>query len=70
MSNTQLKIIEEAILLTPQERADVADALLKSLDQPDSEIDKAWAEEAERRIYTLDKASTLSSEEVFSKYDL
>ncbi len=70
MSNTQLKIIEEAIQLTPQERADIADALLKSLDQPDSEIDKAWAEEAERRINTLDTTKTLSSEEVFSKYGL
>ena len=70
MSNAQLKIIEEAIQLTPQERADIADALLKSLDKPDSEIDKVWAKEAERRIDTLETTTTLSSEEVFSKYGL
>ena len=70
MSNTQLKIIEEAIQLSPRERADIADALLKSLDQPDSEIDKAWAEEAERRVNSLDTTTTLSSKEVYSRYGL
>ena len=70
MSDAQLKIIEEAILLTPQERADIADALLRSLDTPDSEIDKAWALEAEARINTLETTTTISSEEVFTKYGL
>ncbi len=70
MSNTQLKILEEAIQLTPNERADLADALLRSLDNPDNTVDQAWIQEAERRVHELKSTTTLSSAEVFSKYGL
>lgn len=50
---TRDAVLEEALRLTPQERADVAAELLESLEveRPDQqeEVEKAWAEEIERR---------------------
>ena len=43
-------IVSEALQLTPQERARVIDALLLSLDEPDPELDRVWAEEALARL--------------------
>ena len=49
MSSQQ--ILREAMALSAEERARLAEELLTSLDSAaQSEIDRAWAEEAERRI--------------------
>ena len=47
----KLKAIEDQVLqLPPQERAQLAERLLSSLDEVDTiEVEKLWAEEAERR---------------------
>lgn len=50
MSTTSDKLLEKALHLPPLERAAIADGLLSSLDKPDAEIDKLWAEEVESRI--------------------
>ena len=47
MLATQLQ--EEALKLNPVEKAHLAELLLISLDRPDSEIEKKWAEESEQR---------------------
>lgn len=49
-------ILSEALSLSPNDRAMLADHLLASLDGPNQkEIDAAWAEEAERRMREIDE---------------
>ena len=44
------KFLEQALQLSLAERADIVDQLLKSLDQPDEQIEALWKDEAEDRI--------------------
>lgn len=55
-------VISKALHLRPAERFAVIEALIRSLDNPDSAIDKAWAVEAEKRLkaYKSGKARTVS----------
>jgi len=54
---TQLEILEaEALKLTPDERAPLAQRLLASLDE-DAEIEDAWAAEIERRIAEVESGA-------------
>jgi putative addiction module component (TIGR02574 family) len=51
---TQLEIVEtEALKLSVEERARLADRLLASLNE-DAEVDEAWAREVERRIAEIE----------------
>lgn len=43
------EILEQAITLKPGERFTIVKSLLKSLDQPDRNIDKIWDGEAEKK---------------------
>ena len=57
MSGAQ--ILRDALALPPEERARLADELLRSVDQADrADIDAAWAEEAERRTDDFEKGLT------------
>lgn len=47
------QLIDEAVSLPVEERALVIDSLLRSLNQPESQIDKLWASEAQRRLDEL-----------------
>ena len=49
MNERVKKLSEEIRKLTPEEQADLMDELLVLTYQPDPAIEKAWAEEAERR---------------------
>ena len=67
MTKTVDQIIQEARTLTAEERARVAEELLRSLDDPEqAETDAAWAEEIERRIDELDagRMPTRAADEV------
>ena len=44
------EILERALKLSPEERLEVVEVLLRSLGDPDPELDKIWAEEALRRL--------------------
>ncbi|HJP94307.1 MAG TPA: addiction module protein [Pyrinomonadaceae bacterium] len=58
----------EALKLEPQARAELAEKLLKSLEElPEEEIQRLWAEEAVRRDAELDDgtASMRDAEDVF-----
>lgn len=70
MSQTLNSIVKLALDLPLKQRARVVDELLNSLDTPDSKIDAVWASEADARVAALDnwEVSTISSEDVFSKY--
>ncbi len=43
-------ILKEALNLDPAEKFIIVEGLLKSLDEPDHELDTLWADEAERRL--------------------
>lgn len=62
-------LIAEAISLPIEERALVADSLLKSLNPPESEIDKKWAAVAKRRLSEIQDGAVqaISGEDVFDK---
>ncbi|MCK4829040.1 addiction module protein [bacterium] len=66
MSSTKM-LISEALHLKPAERFIVIEALIKSLDIPDPEIEKSWAIEAEKRLeaYKAGKLETISFEDMF-----
>lgn len=70
MSNTANTILDQALELSPLERADVAERLLFSLDSPDSEMDNLWAKEADMRVEAYEKGNLeiVSAEEVFAKH--
>ena len=63
------EILEEAASLPVEERAQVVDSLLRSLNPPEAEIDRKWAEEARRRLQEIRSgtAEGASGEEVFEK---
>lgn len=64
------KLLKEALVLPIQEKSDLIDELIKSLDKPDSEIDELWKKEAESRIDAFDegKITTVTVHEAVSKY--
>ena len=61
-------ILKEALNLEPTEKFIIVEGLLNSLDEPDSEMDKIWADEAERRLeaYRDGKLKGIPMEEIFN----
>ena len=68
MSNKE--ILEQAMKLKPEERFLIIEGLIKSLDEPDKNIDEIWAIEAEKRLraYREEKIESVLMEEIFKKY--
>jgi putative addiction module component (TIGR02574 family) len=62
-------LIEEALSLPVEERASLADSLLRSLNRPDVAIDAQWAEAARRRRDELRTGivKAIPGDEVFSE---
>ena len=62
-------LFDQAISLPVEERALLVDKLLQSLNPLRSEIDKLWAEEAEKRVEEIRSGSveTVPGDQVFSK---
>ena len=70
MATTNERVIEEALSLPADLRLSLVEKLLKSLNLPiDEEIDRLWAEEAERRVSQIEegKARLVPGGEVFVK---
>jgi len=63
------QLIDEVVSLPVEERALVVDSLLRSLNQPESEIDKKWAKEAKRRLaeFRSGRVEAIPGDDVFSK---
>ena len=62
------EILEQAMALKPEERFMIVESLLKSLDEPNLEIDAIWAEEAEKRLqaYQEGRLEGIPMEEIFN----
>ena len=64
------EIVNEAMELTIEERAQLAGTLLSSLDEPtESEVERLWLQEAERRLqdFRKGKVKGIPAEEVFNR---
>lgn len=70
MATTNDRVIEEALSLPADVRLSLVEKLITSLNLPtDEEIDRLWAEEAERRVSQIEagEMKLVPGEEVFSK---
>lgn len=63
------EIIDMALQLKAEESYEIVEKILQSLDKPDAEIDRVWAEEALHRARACDEGlmKTVSSEEIFGE---
>jgi hypothetical protein len=68
-SVTTKELIEEAVSLPVEERALVAESILRSLNAPDPDIDRKWAVVARRRLAELREGARkpVPGEEVFRR---
>jgi len=66
---TMKELIQEVVALPVEERATVAEAILRSLNAPESEIDRKWAQLAQRRLAELrsGEVKPVPGDEVFTK---
>ncbi len=62
-------IIAEVLSLPVEQRAMVADSILKSLSPPETEIDKKWAAVAKKRLAEIQSGQVkpIPGEDVFKK---
>jgi putative addiction module component (TIGR02574 family) len=62
-------LINEALSLPVEERVQVVDSILRSMNPPVAEIDKKWAETAKVRLAELrsGKTASIPGDEVFNK---
>jgi putative addiction module component (TIGR02574 family) len=70
METTTDRVVEEALSLPADARLSLVDKLLASLNLPiDKEIDRLWAEEAERRVSQIEagEVKLVPGEQVFSR---
>lgn len=61
VATTAKRILQEALNLSEQERAEIAARLIESLDARDRDaagVEEAWAAEIERRCAALDAGTT------------
>ena len=68
MTAATTKLADKLLSLPCEDRIYLVDKLLKSLNAPSKEeVDKAWAEESERRIDEIEsgKVQTIPGEQVF-----
>ncbi len=70
MSTKTKKILNQALDLSPLEKAHLVDCLLSSLDKPDEQIDNLWREEVEKRLeaYQAGKLTSIPLQQILSKY--
>ncbi len=62
-------LVNELISLPVEERTKVVDSVLKSLNPPETEIDKKWVKQAKQRLTELRRGDSKSipGNEVFNK---
>lgn len=70
MQTAAEEMADKAKTLPDSDKLALVDRLLAQLDRPDPEIDRVWADEAERRwkAYKAGRVASVSYEEVMAKY--
>ena len=63
------EILRQALELKPEERFMLVEGLIKSIDEPNKEIDDLWAEESEKRLkaYRKGKLEAIPMKEIFKE---
>ena len=72
MSANSEQILQQALALSPEDRAQVVERLLASFQvPPDPQIDELWAREAEDRLDAYDRGElgAVPAEEVFARIE-
>lgn len=61
------EILEQALQLRPAERFILVEGLLRSLEEPNKQLDTIWADEAEKRLkaYRAGRMQTIPMEDIF-----
>ena len=62
----------QIVQLPPEERMQVVERILDSLDEPDAALDALWAKEADDRLaaYRRGELKAVALSEVFAKYQV
>ena len=70
MAQISKNIVDDALSLSTNQRVELVEKLLESLDAPNSEINNIWAKEADDRVraYENNVTSSKSISEVLKKY--
>jgi putative addiction module component (TIGR02574 family) len=70
MNSRTTSIAEEAERLPAADRIRLVEHLLATLDRPDPEIDRAWADESERRLdsYLRGETTARNAADVLDKH--
>jgi putative addiction module component (TIGR02574 family) len=70
MNTAIIELIEKAKALSDIDKLVLVDELLAQLNQPDPEIDRVWADEAEKRLkmYREGRLESVPYEKVMEKY--
>jgi len=70
MTETTKSLSVQARKLSPSERLELVDDILASLDEPDPNVDRLWAKEAEERLaaYRRGEIKAIPLEQVLAKY--
>ena len=70
MTETAKTLSERARMLSPEDRIELVDDILASLNEPDPNIDRLWAKEAEERLaaYRRGEIKAVPLQEVLAKY--
>jgi putative addiction module component (TIGR02574 family) len=70
MTQVNRNIVEDALSLSMNERVELVEKLLESLDTPNAELNAIWGQESDARIEAYEKKQLNSKplSEVLSKY--
>jgi len=68
--NEKDDLLQKALKMSPTDRAEIIDQLIRSLDIPDKEIDELWKREVENRLEAFKKGEikTITLQDVIKKY--
>ena len=64
-----MELLKEVLSLPVEQRALLADTILKSLNAPEADLDRIWVEEAKRRLEELrsGRIKAVAGDEVFQR---
>jgi putative addiction module component (TIGR02574 family) len=72
MTTTAEALSAQAVKLPPEERMEVVERILNSLDEPDAALDALWAKEADVRLaaYRRGEVKAVTLSDVIAKYQV